>query len=493
MPRTRIHPGLIVLIAGVSAHALKAPGANAADFVLTPADSIQAAIDSAAHFDRLILTPGLYTQSFSMDSIDKTLFIQSQTPREAIFQAPPGSRIFSIASNDHTIIFEGVVFGSAALQANGALTEGGAGLITSSVVQFIDCVFKSNRITKDNNVSGTIRGGALSAINSTVSCDLCLFTDNSVSAVTNLGFTGTREAWGGAVFADGGSLNLGRCEFVGNAARVEFQSNSVTGWAQGGAVRSSNTLVWAAHCTFSNNEARALGASTGGRFAAGGAAFSATGLVMANCLLVGNSANGGTEGVGGAVCIDFTGFSEMLNCTMTKNIASHWGAGILSRSESVRMGNSIVTGNLVNGAESNFSGAFISTGRNLRGPSPVGIFTQEGPTDFVNISPGFLDPAAGDYRLAPGSICIDQAHAILTVDARLFWDLAFEPRAKDDPSTPNGPHAAQTILGLAVVDIGAFEFQPPPDLGACPTDVNGDGQVNATDLANVLGAWGACP
>ena len=29
--------------------------------------------------------------------------------------------------------------------------------------------------------------------------------------------------------------------------------------------------------------------------------------------------------------------------------------------------------------------------------------------------------------------------------------------------------------------------------GDCPSDVNGDGAIDAEDLANVLGAWGDCP
>ena len=37
-----------------------------------------------------------------------------------------------------------------------------------------------------------------------------------------------------------------------------------------------------------------------------------------------------------------------------------------------------------------------------------------------------------------------------------------------------------------VVDMGAYEFQ------LCPVDLDGDGTVGASDLAELLGSWGQC-
>jgi hypothetical protein len=45
---------------------------------------------------------------------------------------------------------------------------------------------------------------------------------------------------------------------------------------------------------------------------------------------------------------------------------------------------------------------------------------------------------------------------------------------------------------LASIDMGAFETGVVVDHD-CPGDMNGDGCVDATDLALLLGAWGACP
>ena len=74
----------------------------------------------------------------------------------------------------------------------------------------------------------------------------------------------------------------------------------------------------------------------------------------------------------------------------------------------------------------------------------------------TDLDPLFRNPAAGDYRLLPGSPAIDAADNG-AVGAGVFTDLAGRPRFQDDPRTPD------TGLGSApVVDMGALEFRPRP-------------------------------
>ena len=54
-----------------------------------------------------------------------------------------------------------------------------------------------------------------------------------------------------------------------------------------------------------------------------------------------------------------------------------------------------------------------------------------------------------------------------------------------------GQPDAGTLSGGGFELRGGF-WQPTAGCGDCPTDVDGSGQTEAFDLANLLGAWGPC-
>jgi len=90
----------------------------------------------------------------------------------------------------------------------------------------------------------------------------------------------------------------------------------------------------------------------------------------------------------------------------------------------------------------------------------------------------------GDLRLRPDSPAIDAGDST-ALPTDLFdldgdtdtseaipFDLGGSPRTIDDPATPDsGPVTP-------AVDLGAYEFTPPP----CPADLNGDGALNFDDI-----------
>ena len=96
-----------------------------------------------------------------------------------------------------------------------------------------------------------------------------------------------------------------------------------------------------------------------------------------------------------------------------------------------------------------------------------------------------MNQGGGDYRLAPGSPCIDAGDSTTVWLVGITLDLDGNLRFVDDPDTadtgvPDG--------NGAVVDMGPYEVQDP-----CLSDLDGDGMISIIDLLDLLAAWGPCP
>lgn len=218
---------------------------------------------------------------------------------------------------------------------------------------------------------------------------------------------------------------------------------------------------------------------------------------LVNCEVTGNTAllsGGGIYGFGADV--------TCVNCTISGNTISlgEYGSAIYALSGSISLSSSIVwdnplpfgRGTPISSVGATFTAAYCD----IQG-SQQGITAGSGLLNWldgnIDMDPMFEAPGkapsgglfgptgdqvtSGDYRLRPGSPCIDAGdNSALPPD--ISTDLLGLPRRSDDPDTDD------TGLGSApIVDMGAYELQfdaPAPDVrvvmdirpGSCPNPLN---------------------
>ncbi|UCD76890.1 MAG: right-handed parallel beta-helix repeat-containing protein [Phycisphaerales bacterium] len=188
--------------------------------------------------------------------------------------------------------------------------------------------------------------------------------------------------------------------------------------------------------------------------------------IITNCLIMDNQ----SSEVGGGVYVARAD-ATISNCTIVNNTAAYGAAGVYCIDGTATVVNCVLRGNLPNQVS---GGGTTVTFCNIEGGEP-----GEGNIDE---DPLFVDPDNHNFRISPGSPCIDAGDST-SVPAGIITDLDGNARFVDDPDTPD------TGIGFPCVDMGAYEFQAD---SSCPEDVNGDEIVNIDDLFQVLSAWGAC-
>lgn len=178
----------------------------------------------------------------------------------------------------------------------------------------------------------------------------------------------------------------------------------------------------------------------------------AHGGVLRRCRVLGNTATGGPGGAGYSrleYCLvasnrsdsissaGGTDFGVLSRCTVTAN-RGEWGGGVL-------------------GGEIDHCIVRFNVGRGFRDYAPSGVEGRmtyscatpqpPGPGN-IDVDPGFVDAAGGDYRLRAGSLCVDAGDSVPVSGS---VDLRGDPAWVDG----NGDGAVRA-------DLGAYEYQPPP-------------------------------
>ena len=308
---------------------------------------------------------------------------------------------------------------------------------THATPTIANCLFVGNRAINDN-------GGGISNVETDALITDCIFIDNSA--------TGAGFVVGGGISNYLSSPLVSGCTFLANTA--DFGGGGMYN-------ESGSGFPIVTHCVFTGNSA-----------AYGGGMYNFTSSpVVTDSLFNGNAATGTGNSWGGAMYNDFDSSPAVTNCTIVANTADH-GGGLSN--ENI-LGSPTVMSCIVWGNSPEQITDDDLTPSTVSYSNVQGGWFGEG-TQNIDADPSFADPEADDYRLQPGSRCIDAGDPDLPADAGLT-DLDGNPRVVDGDQN-----------GQAVVDIGAYEVQIP-----CLGDIDRDGTVTDTDLSTLLGAWGPNP
>jgi hypothetical protein len=187
-----------------------------------------------------------------------------------------------------------------------------------------------------------------------------------------------------------------------------------------------------------------------------------------NCLIYDNVSN-----IGSGISLSYS-HPKITNCTIVGNTCTDVGGGIAcAEDSSPRITNCVLWWNTP-------EQIFVADGQPVVTYSSIELgYSGQG---NIDTDPAFADPTNGDYRMLPGSPCIDAADNT-AVPPTVTVDFDGNPRLVDDPCTePDTGNGAPPI-----VDMGAYEYQP------CGGDVDCDGDTDHADLGALLGAWDSQP
>ncbi len=409
-----------------------------------PFDAIQEGIDAGSDGDTVLVADGTYTGAGNknLDFDGRAITVRSLSGAEScVIDCEGDGRGFRFHSNEGpTSVIRGFTITRGAINGNGA---GIYCLFSSPTV--LDCKFVGN------TVGGWFESGAGGGMYNAASSPTvinCTFIGNSGPNLFG-------ESYGGAIYNWLiCHLTVINCTFNGNTAGV------------GGGICNVGSNATVVNCTFTGNTATATNFGGGGGIFNNGPTPSSV-LTVINCTFSGNSAI--VEG-GGMLNVYFC-TSNMANCVFWDNTPN----AIYSEQ---------TTHTTV--SYSDVEGGWPGEGNIDADPLFV---DPDGPDDDPNT---WED---NDYRLSPGSPCIDAADNTAVpldsldldgdgdFDERIPLDLDGKPRFVQDPFTPD-TGVPDPPRYRFIVDMGAYEYQ------FCFGDLDDDDDVDIGDLAQLLGSYG---
>ena len=391
---------------------------------------------------------------------------------------------------------------SFSLNVNSVSSFGG-GVRSLGNCNFESCVFENNTAFGGAGIYmkiGTVRD--------------CMIRNNTASS------TG-----GGIHITVGGNAQSINCEITGNTASegggVWSEANSslvrcrvehnVAVFSGGGVHLRGNGITMISGCTLVNNESGDNGGAIEVSSCCGASTLQVNNSIIAKNLSWGN---------GGGVNNDR--LLGLNNATVAQNVAVGRGGGVATDDDgSTAIANSILWKNIAT------VGPQLAT-QDTSNLDVIYSDLEGGPTEvsgagnvsfFSNIDsdPLFADMPAGDYHILQNSPCIDAGDPQFVPDEG-ETDIDGEPRVVGDAvdmgadefhdCDGNGlPDVLELLEGSAAdcnenntidscdIDNGtSFDKNSNgvPDECDCPADLDGSGEVEAADLAELLSSWGPC-
>jgi len=504
-------------------------------------ETIQAGIDAACDGDMVLAAPGEYVITEPITFRGKAITVKSEAgPDETtIKMATPadtnrGSVL--IFENDETeaSVLEGFMITdgkgswvpSVSKYAGGGIyfnassgtvkncifirntaNPGGGGGVSAcfgSSPVLADCTFMENSATYgggahcwDNSyltlTNCTVRENSAGEVGGGVYC--C--ANNSSVTITDCTITGNSAMSGGGLWSGiNSSAIVTNCIIRGNSAIGS--TPQVSGYG-GGAECWNNSSMVMSDCTIKEN--------TAGRDA--GAVFCETSSVtMTNCIIVNNTAK---HAGGGMECVK--GPLTLTNCTIARNSAGEPGGAVLCWQGSTNITNSIVWANIApQGREFSvvYGGALSLSYSNIAN-GQAGIHLQSGCT--LNWGEGNIDadPLFARYgywddkgtREPLDDVCVEDDFHLKSQAGR--WDPDSQTWLQDnvtspciDAGYPMSPIGWELFPNGGFVNMGAYGGTPKASKSyfgepICETivsgDINGDCQVNRTDLEIMALHW----
>lgn len=249
---------------------------------------------------------------------------------------------------------------------------------------------------------------------------------NATITLTNCIISGNTAGGGGGVYNSNykGNATLTNCTITGNTSP----------YGGGLLIQNDNGTTTLINCTITGNTAQ--DGTGGGVYNENGSGT----ITLTNCTISENTAAGG----GGVYNVNSTGTTTLNNCSITTNTASD-GGGIYNRNYSngstTTLTNDIIYGNTGSVILLNNYGIVAASFSDIQGGYPG--------TGNIDADPQFVNAAAGDLHLKPGSPCLDAG----TPNGAPATDL-------DGKTRPNPPSMGAYELGIVPAAIQSFTITP---------------------------------
>ena len=224
----------------------------------------------------------------------------------------------------------------------------------------------------------------------------------------------------------------------------------------GGGMYNYQSSPTVSNCIFSGNE---VGLNSGG--SGGGMCNDNSSPTVINCIFSDNKSWGNGGGM-----FNYQSIPMLINCTFSENEATGSGGGIVNSFSEATITNTVLWGNSAYQENEVFNTACAPFFRYCDIQQSSGIYPGTG---NINSDPLFVDPGNGDYRIQPGSPCIDFG-SNNAVPPEIITDFEGDSRIIDGDDIPG-----------AIVDMGADEYVLTGT--ECQGDFDGDGDVDGSDLA----------